>query len=361
MSSSIKSALVIGGCGSLGHRTVEQLLKLKPTPQVSVFDIQTKLNRIPGAEYYDVDITDKKQIYSALEKARPEVIFHTASPPAGLSDLPFYMKVNVEGTRKLVECAKELGVKAFVYTSSASVVHDSVSDETDIDESHPLLYAPDQAEVYSISKAAADQLVLDANSTSPSGMLTTCIRPSMIFGEGDATTRALVERAAAGKFKWQIGNGKNICDWTFNENVIHAHILAAEALLKSPSQPPVSDDMRVAGQAFIITNDEHIQFWKFARMIGGAAGYPVRDEDVRSMPRFIGLGMALITEWVIWLASFGRKKSKLNRVGIKFSCMTRTFRIDKAKRVLGYKPKVSLEEAIKRSGESFRGVKFKKE
>jgi sterol-4alpha-carboxylate 3-dehydrogenase (decarboxylating) len=105
----IKSALVIGGCGSLGHRTVEQLLKLEPTPQVSVFDIQTKVSRIEGVEYYDVDITDKQRIYSALEKSRPEVIFHTASPPAALSNLPLYMRVNVDGTRNLVECAKASG------------------------------------------------------------------------------------------------------------------------------------------------------------------------------------------------------------------------------------------------------------
>jgi len=102
----IRSALVIGGCGSLGHRTVEQLLQLDPAPQVSVFDIQTKVNRIEGVEYYDVDITDKQQVYSGLEKSRPQVIFHTASPPAALSDLPLYMRVNVDGTRNLVECAK---------------------------------------------------------------------------------------------------------------------------------------------------------------------------------------------------------------------------------------------------------------
>jgi sterol-4alpha-carboxylate 3-dehydrogenase (decarboxylating) len=105
----IKSALVIGGCGSLGHRTVEQLLKLEPTPQVAVFDIKTKANRIEGVDYYDVDITDRQQIYSALEKSCPEVIFHTASPPAALSDLPLYMRVNVDGTRNLLECAKVSG------------------------------------------------------------------------------------------------------------------------------------------------------------------------------------------------------------------------------------------------------------
>lgn len=101
-----KSALVVGGCGSLGHRTVEQLLEFKPTPRVSVFDVQTAHNRFPSVEYYNVDITNKDQVYSALSKAQPEVIFHTASPPAGLTDLPLYLKVNVDGTRNLTECAK---------------------------------------------------------------------------------------------------------------------------------------------------------------------------------------------------------------------------------------------------------------
>ena len=251
-------------------------------------------------------------------------------------------------------------MKGFVYLSSASVVHDSVSDMTDGDDSLPLLYLPDQTEIYSHSKAVADQLVLDANSTTPEGMLTSCIRPSMIFGEGDNVTRQLVERAAEGKYKWQIGDGTNECDWTFNENVIHAQFLAMEALLDARVHPPASDDMQVAGQGFLITNDEHISFWKFARLMGNAAGYPTKNEDVRSMPKSIGLLIAGISEWMIWIMSFGRQKSRMNRVGIKFSCMTRTFRIEKAKRVLGYKPKVSLMEAIERSGKSFYRPESKK-
>jgi sterol-4alpha-carboxylate 3-dehydrogenase (decarboxylating) len=142
--------------------------------------------------------------------------------------------------------------------------------------------------------------------------------------------------------------------------VIHAQFLAAEALLKAPANPPTSDEMRVAGQGLLITDYEHISFWKFARLTGNAAGHPTREEDVRSMPKAMGILMAAISEWVVWIISFGRQKYRLNRVGIKFSCMTRTFRIDKAKRVLGYKPKVSLMEAIKRSGTPFYRLDSKK-
>ena len=102
----ITSALVVGGCGSLGHRVVEKLLELEPPPQVSVFDLQTIQNRFPSVAYHDVDISVKDQVYSALRKVHPQVIFHTASPPYGLLDLPLYLKVNVEGTRNLLECAK---------------------------------------------------------------------------------------------------------------------------------------------------------------------------------------------------------------------------------------------------------------
>lgn len=238
-----------------------------------------------------------------------------------------------------------------MYTSSASVVHDAVSDLIEGDDSLPLVYLPVQKEMYSHSKAVADQLVLDSNSTT-GGMLTTSIRPSGIFGEHDNTAKGFADTAAAGKLKFQIGNGKNLFDWTYNENVIDAHILAAQALLKSHIDPPPAD-MRVAGEGFIISNDEHMPFWEFARGIGEAAGYPTKIEDVRAIPKVVALAMATIAEWVVWITSFGRKKSRMNRVAIRYSCMTRTYRIDKAKKRLGYKPRVSLREAIQRAGKSF--------
>jgi nucleoside-diphosphate-sugar epimerase len=102
----IKSALVVGGCGSLGHGIVKELLKIQPAVQISVFDLNTTPNRFPAVTYYEVDISDKSHVTQEFSKVKPQAIFHTASPPAGLLDLPFYMKVNVEGTRNLLDCAK---------------------------------------------------------------------------------------------------------------------------------------------------------------------------------------------------------------------------------------------------------------
>ncbi|KAK9349833.1 3-beta hydroxysteroid dehydrogenase/isomerase family-domain-containing protein [Lipomyces doorenjongii] len=168
---------------------------------------------------------------------------------------------------------------------------------------YPLLYLPAQKEIYSHTKALGDQLVLDSNGTTLGSMLTACIRPSGIFGEGDeGTTKSMVENAAAGKLRFQIGNGKNLFDFTFNGNVVYAHILAAQALLRSHVTPP-PEDLRVAGEGFIIMDDEHIPFWEFACAIGAAVGHPTKPEEIYHIPKVVGLVMAIIAEWVVWATS----------------------------------------------------------
>ncbi|KAF7874316.1 hypothetical protein EAF04_002988 [Stromatinia cepivora] len=362
--SPINTVLIIGGNGALGHRLITELLSLQTPPQnIYVFDLRTQQKRISAVQYHDVDISNREQVYSALEalKPVPEVVFHTASPPFGLLDPDPYLRINVEGTRNLLEAAKKFGIKAFVYTSSALVIHDVVSDLVEADDTHPLVFLPQQKELYSHSKALGDELVLKHNDPSH-GFLTTCIRPFGIFGENDpGSVKSFAERAAAGKLKIQIGDGENLFDFTYVGNVIDAHILAVQILLLHLETPVKDESMRVDGQGFLITNDEHIPFWEFARAIGDAAGHPTRIEDVKSIPKIVGLFMAIFAEWMVWILSFGRKKLRVNRVGIAYSCMTRTYRIDKAKRALGYGPRASLKEGIRRSGESFAVKNQKKD
>jgi sterol-4alpha-carboxylate 3-dehydrogenase (decarboxylating) len=355
---SLGSVLVVGGCGFLGHQIVKRLLETDICTDISVLDIRTDRNRLLNVTYFDGDICSESAVLSVFDRVRAQVVFHTASPPALSRDLGFYIKVNVGGTRNLLECVRAVKtVRAFVYTSSASVVHDSVSDMTDIDESAPLLYMPVQREPYSHTKALADSLVLAANRQDGT-MLTASIRPSGLFGEGDPTTvKPMVEAAASGKYRYQIGDGKNLFDWTYIGNVAHAHILSAQALLKAHNNlttaNPVASETKIDGEAFLVTNGAPMPFWEFARALGAAAGYPTDTKKIRVIPRIVGLTIGTVAEWLVWITSFGRKKSRITRSSMKFSTMTRTFRIDKAKRRLGYRPLVSMEEGIRRAGESF--------
>ena len=340
------SVLVVGGCGFLGHHIVSQLLDAHA--QVSVLDFKLDRNRIPSVEYHTADISVKSDVEKVLARVRAQVIIHTASPTALSSDAALYHRVNVGGTRNLLECARSVKtVKAFVYTSSASVVHDSVSDLVNADETFPVLYVPDQKEVYSHTKALADDLVRASNDPE-AGMLTACLRPAGIFGEGDLVTlQKMIENAESGKNKFQIGSGENLFDWTYVGNAARAHLLAAEALLNEASSSHTGSSS-IAGEAFFITNDEPMPFWDFVRAIGEAAGFPVNKKDIWVIPRSVGLTMATIAEWIVWTMSLGKQKSTMTRGGIRYSCLTRTYRIEKAKARLGYKPAVTIREGIKR-------------
>lgn len=350
-----ESVLVIGGCGFLGYHIVSQLLSASAT--VSVLDFTLTRNRLPGVSYHSGDISSPSSVSTILALVRPKIIIHTASPTALTTNHELYHRVNVEGTRNLLSSARELGtVKAFIYTSSASVVHDSISDLINADESFPVLYLPQQKEVYAHTKALADDLVLAANSNSKNGMKTVCLRPAGMFGEHDLNTLSkIIENAVAGKNRFQIGNGENLFDWTYVGNAAHAHILAAEKLLAASSSAKILDDMRVDGEAFFITNASPMRFWDFVRALGDAAGYPTEKKDVWVIPRSVGLALASAAEWIVWGMSFGRQKSTMTRGGIQYSCLTRTYCVDKARKRLGYRPDVSIEEGIRRGAEWWKG------
>lgn len=104
-------------------------------------------------------------------------IIHTASPPAGLSDGSVYYKVNVEGTRAIIEAAVACGVRKLVFTSSAGVVFNG-GDIIDVDERLPYPDVP--LDAYNDSKAKAEALVIASNGKG--GLLTVALRPAGIFG-----------------------------------------------------------------------------------------------------------------------------------------------------------------------------------
>ncbi|KAF2642015.1 NAD(P)-binding protein [Massarina eburnea CBS 473.64] len=210
---------------------------------------------------------------------------------------------------------------------------------------------PEQKEFYSHTKAVAETLVLSANRDR---IRTAAIRPAGIFGEGDTgTVTSVISNAREGKGRMQIGDNTNFFDWTYIENNAYAQLLTARALLRSYTGPTLPDDLRVDGEAFVITNDEPWRFWTFTRAIAAAAGYGVEEKDVIVVPWRVMMVIAWILEWGYWLFSLGKSKPRLSRARVKYTTMQRTLDITKAKHRLGYRPQVSMEEGIKRSAEWF--------
>ncbi|KAH8593550.1 sterol-4-alpha-carboxylate 3-dehydrogenase [Bisporella sp. PMI_857] len=344
---SLGNVLVIGGCGFLGHHIVNLLLS-SYTAQISVIDLFTTRNRRPdsdGVAYYDGDITKTDDLIAIFKKVKPDVVIHTASPTLVGGSKALYYKVNVEGTKSVIAACEQTGVKALVYTSSASVISDNASDLINADERWPVIPPSSQTEYYSETKAEAEAAVLAAN-RSPT-LLTCSLRPAGIFGPGDVQLlppiMALVPQNKTG---FQLGDNSNLFDFTYVENVAHAHCLAARALLattKLSTQP--LDHERVDGECFFITNDSPTPFWDFARMVFKAAGSDKGTEHVWVISRDVGLVLGGVLEWVMWVVG---RPAKLTRRQVKYSCMTRYYDITKAKVRLGYAPIVGLEEGIKR-------------
>ncbi|MCJ1376701.1 erg26, C-3 sterol dehydrogenase [Loxospora ochrophaea] len=362
MDSELGAVLVVGGCGFLGHHIVTRLLQ-STSAQVSVFDLRPPRHRLSSVSYYDGDITSRAAVQRVLREVKPHVIIHTASPVAASfkGNTALYEKVNVEGTRNLLECAGESGsVKAFVYTSSASVVHDSASDLVDGDETLPVLRSPQQTEIYSHTKGIADDLVLSAN-RKYGDMLTLSIRPASMFGEWDVQLLPnMLNVYYTGKTKVQLGDNKNRFDFTYVGNAAHAHVLGAQKLLETHNFPerPGSHG-RVDGEAFLVTNDEPYCFWDFAHEVWTTAGAKVDPKEIWVIPKNTALRMATILEWIFWFLFLGTKEPSFTRQKAKWSCMTRTFHIDKAKARLGYKPLWSVTEGIQRGVAWFEETRAK--
>ncbi|KAL4075176.1 3-beta hydroxysteroid dehydrogenase/isomerase family-domain-containing protein [Scleroderma yunnanense] len=218
--------LVIGGSGFVGRHIVERLLARGDV--VSVFDVVQRHHDVP---FYLGDITDEQRVVDVLRKSGTTCIIHTASPTHGAKDPSIYYKVNVDGTRAIINAAIAVGVRKLVYTSSAGVVFDG-DDVVNLDERAP--YPKKPLDAYNDSKAKGEVLVLESNGKG--GLLTVALRPAGIFGPGDRQMMpGLYQVYQRGQTHFQVGDNNNLFDYTYVGNLAQAHLLAADKLDSPPA------------------------------------------------------------------------------------------------------------------------------
>jgi sterol-4alpha-carboxylate 3-dehydrogenase (decarboxylating) len=87
-----------------------------------------------------------------------------------------------------------------------------------------------------------------------------------------------------------IGDGKNLADFTFIDNVVYAHYLAAIKL---------APNSKVSGQAYFITNDEPTPFWSFVGRLLNEFGSP---KPQRSISYAFAYFLAWFMEYLLWFA-----------------------------------------------------------
>jgi sterol-4alpha-carboxylate 3-dehydrogenase (decarboxylating) len=360
---SLGHIVVTGGSGFLGHHIVNLIHERKGYDKLTVLDLKKPEEPVPGVEYVNADLTNYDALLSTFKALKADAVVHTASPIHTHRSKEMMYKVNVDGTKNTVKASQETGVKAFVFTSSASVVHDSKSDLINANETYPLILGKDQPEYYVTTKGYAEMHVLSSNRTPEHPKFLTCaLRPSAMYGTGDV--QLIPPGLSAyykGQTKIQIGENTNLFDFTNITNVAHAHHLALAALLATSEREGKGgsvplDHERVDGEAFFITNDSPVYFFDFARSVWAAAGDKTEIHQVWSLSKDIGLLIATLMELVFWLFRMG--KPNLTRQQVQYTCMTRYFNIDKAKLRLGYEPVVSMMEGVQKGVDDalYRGV-----
>ncbi|KAI1175971.1 C-3 sterol dehydrogenase/C-4 decarboxylase family protein [Nemania sp. FL0916] len=348
--------VVTGGCGFIGSHIVENLLQSEPGCQIHVVDVNTNQNRFAGVSYHTCDISLADTVNAVFAEAKPKTVFHVACPDSLVKDAAVFQRVNVDGARNLLKACHRIGtVQAFVNTGTSGVIHDSISDLVDADETLPVLQYPAQKRVYTLTKAEAEADVLAANRRyGDASILTVSIRPSSTFGERDTVTMGkIVANARAGKARFQIGPGKNMYDFVYISNLVDAHILAARALVLAYGHPPPAPEMRVDGETFHVTNEEPVNFWDFQRAIAASVGLPVKQEDVKVVPAWVAMATAGVNEWLYWLLTLGSQQPSITREAIHLTTINRTMSNAKARRVLHYIPKVSIDDGLAKAGKWF--------
>ncbi|CUT05588.1 NAD-dependent epimerase/dehydratase family protein [Candidatus Kryptobacter tengchongensis] len=311
-------ALVTGGTGFIGSHLVDELLRRG-------YDIRCIVRDTSNLKWLDgknVEIL-KGSLFDTdfLKKAIKDVdyVYHIAGVTKGKNYQDYY-RGNVETTRNLLNASLEnQKLKKFILASSLAAVGPG-DDAIPVDETRE--YKPITS--YGRSKAEAEKLALSFKDKLP----ITIVRPPSVYGPRDTYTFELFKYVKFG-FLPAVLPDEQILSLVYVSDLVDGFILAGE-----------SDE--ATGKVYFIS-DERIYTWK---EIETAVLKAIDKKVIRlKIPPMILYSVSFVSELVFKLQG---KASPLNLEKIKdirqknWACS-----IEKAKKELGYKPKVSLEDGMR--------------
>lgn len=321
--------LVTGGTGFTGKALVKRLLD--DGHQVVAMDykegVKTQELRAWGAEVVIGTVTDRDCVRKCLQGV--EVVQHLAAAFREMT-VPeqYYWDVNVGGTKIMLEESVKAGtVKKFIYCSTCGV-HGNVEVRPGTEES-PIK----PADYYQQTKYEAEPIV---NEYFQKGLLKTVIlRPAAIYGPGDPERFFLIyKRVASGTFPI-FGSGKTTYHPLYIDNLVDALVLAM-----APGKGE--------GQAYLIADEQFVEIEDLVKRVGQALGVAVQ------CPHYPVWPVVLAGHLVEKLCKPFKISPPIHPRRVDWYRQNRAFSIAKAKRDLGYQPKVGLDEGLRRTGEWYR-------
>ena len=301
--------LVTGGAGFIGSHVVDTFLaaghEVVVVDNLATGDARWINER---ARFHEVDLRSAR-LARVFEAERPEVVAHLAAQASvarSVTDPAFDASVNIGGGIGLLECCRRYGVRRVIYSSSGGAGYGD-TDVIPTPESHPTL----PISPYGITKIAMEQYVHAWSGIY--GISGVSLRYANIYGprqnpQGEAGVVAIFcHRLLTGQIPMINGDGLQTRDYTYVEDVAAANLGALE-------------HPEVTGPVNISTGVE-TSVVELYRALVEAAGSPVQAQHAPARP--------------------GEQRR---------SCLDP----ERAARVLGWKPSVSLGEGLRRTFAFFR-------
>jgi nucleoside-diphosphate-sugar epimerase len=268
-----------------------------------------------GIEVRDVPIEDRSQLAAAM--GGTDVVFHLAAAQheANVPD-EYFHRINVEGTRNLMDAAAATGVGRVVHGSTIGVY--AWRPGHTVHENSPL--TPDN--IYGVTKLEGEQVVRSYAERVP----TAIARIAETYGPGDRRLLKLFKGAERG-LCLQIGDGQNLHHLVYVDDLVSGLLAAAR-------------DSRALGKTFVLAGRQPVTTRAMLEAVCRALG--------RS-PRILRVPLAPLTLLALILEGTLRPlgvQPPLHRRRMDFFRKSFAFSIEQAS-AFGFKPRVELDEGMK--------------
>jgi len=315
-------AFVTGGSGFIGGRLVEALIVQGWEVRALVRGQKAAASVAAlGATPVFGELTDEAALSKAM--AGSTVVFHVAALFKMWGKQEEFNAVNVDGTRALVEAAVATpSVRKVIMVSAGAVVEGDPEPLVNIDESahaQQRSFAP-----YSASKAAAEQILLAADGRRD-GFQTVALRPTLVWGTGMPMLDQMVEAVKAGNWQWPDGGTQSMSTCHIN-NLVDALLLAVD---------------RGHGAYFVADAEEGTLRSVFSDLLA--------TRGVKAGDKSVSFGMAWMLAGVMgffWNLFNLKGEPPITRQMLRLIGKPFTLNISKARRELGYAPRVSWKQGI---------------
>lgn len=317
-------ALVTGGSGFVGGRLITHLLargwQVRALARSAESEAQVKTL---GATPVRGELNDDQALRKAMTEC--EVVFHVAAHFKLWGNREIFDRINVEGTRAVVNAAAATAsVRRLIAVSAAAVVMGDPEPMLNADENLPLqvrAFSP-----YGSSKAEGERVLLAANGMRP-GLETIALRPPFIWGGKMPTLDHMVETVNAGRWQWVAG-GTQAMSSCHVDNLCDALILAA--------------DRGRGGEAYFIADAEQSTLRSFISSLFATRGVTAADKSVP-------FGMAWTMAGLMgaaWRALRLKGEPPITRQMLRLIGKPFTISTRKAQAELGYAPRITMDEGL---------------